>query len=31
MSGTGADVTEITFTLPGERGTLVVTTAVNPS
>jgi hypothetical protein len=30
-SGAGADVTEITFTLPGERETLVVTTAVNPS
>jgi hypothetical protein len=30
-SGTGAEVSEITFTLPGERGTLVVTTAVNPS
>jgi hypothetical protein len=31
MGGAGADVSEITFTLPGERGTLVVTTAVNPS
>jgi hypothetical protein len=29
-SGTGADVTEITFTLPGERETLTVTTAANP-
>jgi hypothetical protein len=31
MGGAGADVSEITFSLPGERGTLVVTTAVNPS
>jgi hypothetical protein len=30
-SGAGAEVTEITFTLPGERGTLRVTTAANPS
>lgn len=27
-NGTGAEVSEITFTLPGERGTLTVTTAV---
>jgi len=31
MGGAGADVSEITFSLPGERGTLVVTTATNPS
>ena len=31
MGGAGADVSEITFTLPGERGTLTVTTAANPS
>jgi hypothetical protein len=30
-SGAGAEVTEISFELPGERGTLVVTTAANPS
>jgi len=30
-NGTGAEVSEISFTLPGERGTLVVTTAANPS
>jgi hypothetical protein len=29
-SGAGAEVTEISFTLPGERGTLTVTTAANP-
>jgi hypothetical protein len=30
-SGAGAEVTEISFDLPGERGTLRVTTAANPS
>jgi len=30
-SGSGATVTEITFTLPGERGTLEVETTTNPS
>jgi hypothetical protein len=30
-SGAGAEVSEISFELPGERGTLVVTTAANPS
>ena len=31
MGGSGAEVSEITFTLPGERGTLEVETAVVPS
>lgn len=31
MGGTGAEVSEITFTLPGERGTLEVETAAVPS
>lgn len=31
MSGSGAEATEITFTLPGERGTLEVETTANPS
>ena len=31
MGGAGAEVSEITFTLPGERGTLEVTTAIVPS
>lgn len=31
MGGTGADVTEITFTLPGERGTLEAATTAIPS
>ena len=31
MGGTGAEVSEITFTLPGERGTLEVETVVIPS
>lgn len=31
MGGAGAEVTEITFTLPGERGTLEVETSANPS
>ncbi len=31
MGGTGAEVSEITFTLPGERGTLEVETVTNPS
>jgi hypothetical protein len=31
MGGTGAEVSEITFTLPGERGTLEVETAAIPS
>ena len=31
MGGTGAEVSEITFTLPGERGTLEVETVVVPS
>ena len=31
MGGSGAEVSEITFTLPGERGTLEVETAVGPS
>ena len=30
-SGAGAEVTEISFELPGERGTLQVATAANPS
>ena len=30
-SGAGAEATEITFTLPGERGTLEVETTANPS
>jgi hypothetical protein len=30
-AGAGADVSEITFTLPGDRTTLRVTTAANPS
>ncbi len=30
-SGAGAEQTEITFTLPGERGTLEVETATNPA
>ena len=29
-NATGAEVSEISFTLPGQRTTLVVTTAVNP-
>ena len=29
--GIGAEATEITFTLPGERGTLEVETTTNPS
>ena len=31
MGGSGAEVSEITFTLPGQRGTLEVETAVVPS
>ena len=31
MGGAGAEVTEITFTLPGERGTLEVATTTIPS
>jgi hypothetical protein len=31
MGGAGADVSEITISLPGERGTLEVATATNPS
>ena len=31
MGGAGAEVSEITFTLPGERGTLEVKTVVVPS
>ena len=31
LGGSGAEVSEITFTLPGERGTLEVETAVVPS
>ena len=30
-NATGAEVSEISFTLPGERGTLTVTTAANPA
>ena len=31
MGGTGAEVSEISFSLPGERGTLEVETVVNPA
>ena len=31
MGGTGAEVSEISFELPGERGTLEVETAANPT